>query len=186
MPLNHSSDPPRTLVERLEQLNDSLRTLGDRLKDAISSTIGDTVSEAVRDAVRGLLGSSPQAGFREQPRYQSFEDDWCDHEDHLWPHEPRRAFRHERELLPQPIVAGNPWGLAVTTMVQAGLSWMRRQSARFPVLTTLVTILSVGATALLAGPVLGTGAGVIATIAGLVLTADSVASTVGELATISD
>lgn len=60
----HSSparaDPPLTLAERLDRLNDTLQSLGQQLKDSIASAIGSTVAAAVRDGLRGLLGSEEE------------------------------------------------------------------------------------------------------------------------------
>jgi hypothetical protein len=187
MPRHRSADPPHTLVARLERLNDSLLTLGDRLKEAISSTIGEAASEAVRDAVLGLLGSSPQGGIRgdhPRPTYEE-EDDWAEH-DHLWPQEGRPTLAYGREPLGHPSRGDGPWGLALTAMAQAGLTWVRQNTTRRPFLTVVLAVLSAGATALLAGPALGAGAGVIASIAGLILIADSVAAAVGELTAIGN
>ena len=57
--MNHhygSPDPPRTLTERLANLNDNLQSLGERLKASIAAVVGDAFADAVRDSVRGLLG----------------------------------------------------------------------------------------------------------------------------------
>lgn len=183
MSRHRSADPPHTLIARLERLNDSLATLGDRLKDAISATIGEAASEAVRDAVRGLLGSSPQERFHghyTKPRYE--EDDWAEDDD-LWQHESRQNLACGREAVGHPARGDSPWGLALTAMAQAGLAWVRENTTRRPFLTAMLAVLSAGAAALLAGPVLGAGTGVLASIAGLIFTADAVTA-VGELAVI--
>src|SRR5262249_56829325 len=52
----HADPPPRTLTDRVRQLNDNLQHLAIRLKDAIAAAIGRAVADAVRDGVSGLLG----------------------------------------------------------------------------------------------------------------------------------
>src|ERR1700733_10628358 len=74
--------PPRTLADRLRELNESLRSLAVRQKDAIARAVGSMASDAVRDAVRCLLGDkhgrsedpdSFRGGFERQGR-NSFAD----------------------------------------------------------------------------------------------------------------
>jgi hypothetical protein len=54
---HYHADPPRTLAERLRQLNDNLKALGERLKSSIASVIGSTIADAVKDAVSKLLSA---------------------------------------------------------------------------------------------------------------------------------
>ena len=54
------ADPPLTLAERLDRLNNTLQSLGQQVKDAVASAIGTAVAGAVRDGVRGLLGAAQE------------------------------------------------------------------------------------------------------------------------------
>jgi hypothetical protein len=48
--------PPCTLADRLRNLNDHLKALARRLKDAIASAVSTAISQLIRDEVRRLLG----------------------------------------------------------------------------------------------------------------------------------
>ena len=179
--MNHpygSPDPPRTLADRLERLNDNLRTLGERLKASIAGVVGDAIADAARDAVRGLLGSkeAPADPYRDhrdhhaRSYYRDGEDDPWGEEDRGWEEE---FVPPARETPPTREVAGRRWRNAMSAAVQAALWFLRRQPRRRPVLTTLAVTLAAGVTGFIAGPVLAAGAGVLASVAGLLFTADA-------------
>ena len=179
--MNHpygSPDPPRTLADRLERLDDNLRTLGERLKASIASVVGDAIADAARDAVRGLLGSkeAPADPYRDHrdrraPDYYHDGDDdpWAE-EDHRWEEE---DFTPTREAPAMRQGAGRRWRNAMSAAVQAALWFLRRQPRRRPVLTTLAVTLAAGVTGFVAGPALAAGAGVLASLAGLLFTAEA-------------
>jgi hypothetical protein len=56
------ADPPRTLAERLRQLNDNLKALGERLKSSIASVIGSTIAEAVKTVTLAVGATAYVAG----------------------------------------------------------------------------------------------------------------------------
>src|SRR5262245_1197035 len=104
-PYRAHADPPRTLTDRLRQLNDDLQRLAVRLKDAIASAIGRAVADVVRDGVNGLLGGDDGPDHSRDdfdgPRFrrQGWDDD--EQEDDPWradelPIPPRRARTNSR------------------------------------------------------------------------------------------
>jgi hypothetical protein len=179
------ADPPRTLGERLEQLNDNLHSLSVRLKDAIASAVSTAIGEAIRDAVRSLLGKQeapdPDRSVFWPPEAQS--DLWNDSEESRWNEEddfqPRPQERPTERKQP-----ANRWGNALGMAVQTALWWMRQQPRRRPVLTTTLVALAAGVTAFLAGPALAAGVGVLASMASLFMTANTAKSAGDQLRTL--
>jgi hypothetical protein len=178
-PMNHyygSPDPPRTLAERLERLNDNLKTLGERLKASIAAVVGDAIAEAVRDAVRGLLGSKeapadPYRGYPAAGHYRDGEDDLWGEEDRRW--EDDEVYTPARKTTATRNGAAGRWREAMSAALQAALWFLKQQPRRRPILTTLAVTLAAGVTGFIAGPILAAGAGVLASVAGLLLTADA-------------
>jgi hypothetical protein len=170
------ADSPRTLGERLDRLNNTLQALAQQLKEAIAGAVSAAVAGAVRDAVRSLLGPADEpAEFRDRP-YRDWDptySDWDRPDRPLW-HEDQDD-PHDRRLEPASRQGiRSRWSEALGVAVQAGLCWLRHQPRRRPVLTAVVVALAAGLTALLAGPAVGAGAGVLASTAGLLLTADAI------------
>jgi hypothetical protein len=168
-------DPPRTLAERLEQLNDNLQSLGERLKDAIAGAVSAAVAAAIHDALRHLLGSRDGPN-REHPFIQrsDFDNGLCyEADESLWHQDdgfqPQLQDTHaQRQRTPTPKRFRNALGLALTTMW-----WLRQLPCRRPVLTTVAVAVAAGITAFLAGPTLAAGVGVLATTASLFLRANA-------------
>jgi hypothetical protein len=114
--MNHygSPDPPRTLAERLSRLNDSLQSLGERLKASIAGFLGDTIADAVRDSVRGLLGGREESHDPYRDRrdhhspgyYQEGEDDPWGDEDRGWREE---EFAPARPAAARVAAGATPW-----------------------------------------------------------------------------
>src|SRR5262249_42473908 len=83
----HADPPPKTLTDRVRQLNDNLQRLAVRWKDASAAAIGRAVADAVRDGVSGLLGveEQPQRGLEyhdDRHRFGRYDrDDQDDHRD---------------------------------------------------------------------------------------------------------
>jgi hypothetical protein len=177
--MNHyygSPDPPRTLAERLERLNDNLRSLGERLKASIAGVVGDAIADAVRDAVRGLLGSreTPADSYRDNHapgHYRDREDDPWGEEDRRW--EDEEVYTPARKTTATRNGAAGRWRGAMSAALQAALWFLKQQPRRRPILTTLAVTLAAGVTGFIAGPILAAGAGVLASVAGLLLTADA-------------
>jgi hypothetical protein len=171
------ADQRLTLGERLDRLNNTLQSLAQQLKDAIAGAISSAVAGAVRDAVHSLLGPADKpAEFRDRP-YRDWEDhtysDWDRPDRPLW-HEDHDDLRERRlESAPRRGISSR-WSEALGVAVQAGLCWLRHQPRRRPVLTAVVVAVAAGLTALLAGPAVGAGTGVLASTAGLLLTADAI------------
>jgi hypothetical protein len=184
--MNHygSPDPPRTLSERLERLNDNLQALGERLKASIAGLLGDTIADAVRDAVRGLLGGREESHDPYRDRRDHHAPGYYrEREDDPWGDEDRR--RREEDFAPArqaPAArtgAGHRWRNAANAALQAALWFVKRRPRRRPVLTTLAVTLAAGVTGFVASPLLAAGAGVFASVAGLVFTADAYQSAAG-------
>lgn len=181
--------PPLTLAERLEQLNDNLQEMGDRLKEAIAAAIGTTVADAVRDTVHNLLGGED----RGLPQHRdSWEDDNYRGGRRAWD-EPDDPWREPDPYDPQPLrrsvsprrVGSNRWGQALTAALQTSLWWLREQKSRRPVLATSAVALAAGVTAFFYGPALAAGVGVLASVVSLVLTTEGARSATEQLATMS-
>jgi hypothetical protein len=168
--------PPRTLVERLAQLNDSLQALGEKLKSTIASLIGSAIAEAIRDVVRSLLGSEQDS----PPRHFPDRLDGWDNTGQVWQDESPR-WSGEEDYYPAdrtaaPASKQNParrWRNACSAGLQTALWWLAHQSCRRPILTTVAVGLAAGVTGFVAGPALAAGVGVLASIASLLLTADA-------------
>lgn len=187
---DHQLGPPQTLAERLEQFNDNLHSLGDRLKQAIAQAIGTAVADAVRDAIRGLLGEpehvpgyqdhdwyEPDRSWRERSLDDPDRDRWRDREplEPQWQDQDTPAQRTSNSRLRQALALG----------LQSSLFWLRQQKTRRPVLTTSAIALAAGLTAYFYGPALAAGVGLLTSMAGLVLTAESASSAANQLAEIA-
>jgi hypothetical protein len=178
-------EPPRTLTERLHQLNDQLRSLGERLKASIAGLIGEAVADAVREAVRRLLGGRqmpPEGPFCEQrnPYGRSDHRDYRDDRmDDPWNEDDGRwSGDNDEGSIPVPSTAdadnpANRWRNAMRAGLQSLLFIIKHLPCRRPVVTAVCVTLAAGVTGFVAGPVLAAGAGVLASVAGLVLTAES-------------
>jgi hypothetical protein len=180
------ADPPRTLGERLEQLNDHLRSLGVRLKEAIANAVSSAAGDAIRDAVRGILGKQEAAdaeySYSRPPEAAS--GPWNDSEEFRWNEEddfhPRPQERITERKQPS-----NRWGNALGMAVQTALWWLRQQPRRRPVLTTTVVAVAAGVTAFIAGPAFAAGVGVLASAASLLMTANTARSAGEQLRTLA-
>jgi hypothetical protein len=175
-PWHAHADPPRTLGERLEQLNDNLQSLAQRLKDAIASAISSTIAATVRDLVRSLLGIQEDQrsdNYSLGQRWGNPHDEWYEPDDALWEEE-QEHLPVRRE--PSNEVANKGWQDAARAAVQAGLWWLRNYPCRRPILTTTLVALAAGGTALVAGPTFAACVSVVASVASLVLTADAARS----------
>jgi hypothetical protein len=176
------ADPP-TLADRLRALNDSLRSLAGRLKDAIASAVSSAIGSVIRDVLRKLLGAEGEPP--EQPRsfdqrfgqdrydpdhrLQRYEDDpW--HDDDSWHEDSHATISPSHDDSDEP----NRWGDALRATVQTALWWLRIQPFRRPLLTTTLVALTAGGAAFFAGPTLASCVSVIASVASLLLTAESV------------
>ena len=182
------ADPPQSLADRLQRLNDNLQGLAARLKDTIAQAVSSTISQVIRDLVRRLLGDQNHRSQEtdsygrsndtrdghsnrfdaHHPYWQEREDDpWADEERQEWsgPARSEAAPRSEQRM-PD----------AVRTAVQTALCWLQHQPFRRPLLSAVIVALTAGGTALIAGPTLAAGVGVIASIASLVMTTNSVRS----------
>jgi hypothetical protein len=183
------ADPPRTLAERLAQLNDNLQALGERLKASIAGVVGDAVADAVRDSVHSLLGGkeAPAHPYGDRPASNrcrehpdsKVDDPWSE-EDRRWADEDEEVYAPARERPSAGNVAGR-WHDALNAALQISLYFLKQQPRRRPVLTTVCVSVAAGVTAFVAGPVLAAGAGVLASLAGLILTA-AASQTAAELA----
>jgi hypothetical protein len=173
------ANPPMTLAERLDRLNDSLQSLGQQLREAVASAISTAVAGAVRDAIRGLLAPDEQPNdFQERPYQERYEPDYRG-----WDAPDRPGWYGEEDYPPadRPEPTRRPegsgrWSSALGVALQAGLCWLRHQPRRRPVLTAVLVAVAAGVAALLAGPAVGAGAGVLVSAAGLLLTADALST----------
>lgn len=179
------ADPPRTLPERLAQLNQNLQVMAGRLKDAIASVVGKMIGQAIRDVLRRMLGDQEQPGEPDRftgrfdresrdpygGRYERDHDAWYDDRDDPWSEENQEAVYSASA---SSIIMSSRWGDAFRTAAQTALWWLRTQPCRRPFLATTIVALTAGGTALFAGPTLAACVGVVASVASLLLTADSV------------
>jgi hypothetical protein len=153
---------PPTLTDRLQGLNENLRDLAMRLRDAIAQAVSRAVARAVRDLVRRLLD-------REGRLVREIDSD-----------SGSRA-TDESARLPPPdrtSCAGRSWKDAFRCAAQAALCCLRTRPTRRSVLATALVALVAGGTVLVAGPTFGHFVGVVASVASLVLTAESVRAAV--------
>jgi len=178
------SDPPRTLAQRIEKLNDNLEILRSQLKDEIAKAVSVAVADAVRDAVRSLLGRDTRMltqdptpdGLLEDRRWnepEEKEDLWQEEQDV----EPEEDF-----LVPHPTENTNRWQQALRTALSTGLWWLKRQSSSRPILTTALVAVAGGVTALLAGPAIAASAVALVSAASLVMTAETAGSATSGIA----
>jgi hypothetical protein len=147
--LSHA-DPPLTLAERLDRLNDTLQSLAHRLKESIAEAVGSAVAGAVRDGVRHLLGGAAAPAHLDHRPY--FEEPqapgWHDSAVPMW------ADQDDVGLLRRPQLPGRPtrgrWLEALGVALQAGLCWLGHQPRRSPALTVVTVAVATGVAALLA------------------------------------
>jgi hypothetical protein len=184
-----SLDPPLTLTERLSRLNDSLQSLGVRLKASIASLVGDAIGEAVRDSVRNLLGSkevpsNPYHDHRDHHApahsHDRVDNPWG--EEDRWSGTDDEVYATARDTPAAGSDKHNRWGNAMSAALQACLWFLKQQPRRRPLLTTVCVTLAAGVTGFIAGPLLAASAGVLASVASLLLTAES-SKSAAELAT---
>jgi hypothetical protein len=176
------ADPPRTLTERLRQLNDSLRSLGERLKASIAAVVGDAVADAVRDALHKLLGGNEASVLNERqdyrdrydyrdPRDSRLANPWRDDDDRR---SEDAAFRTQESRTPAKADGSSQrWRNALSAALQTALWWLKHQPTCRPVLTAVAVALAAGVTGFVAGPVIAAGAGVVASVGGLIFTANA-------------
>ncbi|MFO0881543.1 MAG: hypothetical protein U0840_29945 [Gemmataceae bacterium] len=170
-----SSDPPRTLAERLARLNDHLQALGDRLKASIASIVGGAIADAVSEAIRRLLGglepcTDPYRDRHGPTTYRDRADDTWGEKDRRWEDDEDSSPARGTPAPPRP--ASSRWGDALRAAAQAALWFLRQQPRRRPVLTAFAVTVAAGVTGFVAGPTLAVGASVLASVASLLLTID--------------
>jgi hypothetical protein len=157
---NWSARAARALSGHLDRLRDTLGTLGERLRQAITLAVGGTVAGAVQDAVRLLL-EAPEAPPWERPAYRSWRDPeeedetWYDPPDERGAEAPQSVVGDERPAAPADRRAR--WGQALAVGCQAIARWLRRQSGRLAGLQALGLGVVSALTAYLAGPVFVAG-----------------------------
>jgi len=184
--LLRQADPPRTLAERLEQLNDNLQSLGGRLKEAIASAVSTAVAQAIHDVVRNLLGPSeiPTLDHHYDPQDERL---WENDQDPRWTAEQDYYPAHPEPPVQHNWVHGpNRWRDALGMAVQTALWWVRQEPRRRTVLTTAAVAVAAGITAFIAGPVFGAGVGVLASAASLLVTANSASTATDHLRSLAE
>jgi hypothetical protein len=177
--------PGRLVRRHLDRLQASLETLGERLREAVSRVVGEAVADTVRELVRVLVSTPATAPFPRAP--EVLREDW---EERSW-HDPYRQpwdDVDEDEPLaayddivpaasPEALPVPARWSRAASVGCQAAAWWLRRQTGRFPVFTTLALGLAAALTAYVAGPlVVAGGAGVLGAVLGLLHLAQNVES----------
>jgi hypothetical protein len=185
-----TSLPGRLLRRHLDRLQTSLETLGERLRDAVSRVVGEAVADAVREVVRLLISlpttvpptHSPSV-HREEWERRSWHDpdrrSWDDEDEDLIPDYEEVASTSQRDDLPGPA----RWSPAMAVGCQAAAWWLRRQTGRFPVLTTMGLGLTAALAAYAAGPlVVAGGAGLLGAALGLMRLVEGVESGAAALA----
>jgi len=177
------SDPPRTLAQRIEKLNDNLENLRSQLKDEIARAVSVAVADAVRDAVRSLLGRDTSLLTQDPAPDDLLEDRrWNDpRKEDLWQEEQDVEPEEDYPVL-RPTENNNRWQQALRTALSTGLWWLKRQSSSRPILTTTLVALAGGITALLAGPAIAASAVALVSAASLVMTAETAGSAASGIA----
>ncbi|MFO0877877.1 MAG: hypothetical protein U0840_11030 [Gemmataceae bacterium] len=174
-----SSDPPRTLAERLARLSDHLQTLADRLRATIASLVGDTIGEVVHDLVRSLLGGKvslpdpcrDQWGHHDPASHRDQQDEPWYEEEVGW--EDAKVFKPAEASRPADRGQTQRWRNAVSAGLQAMLLFLKHLPRNRPVFATVAVALATGTTGFFAGPTLAAGAGVLTSVVSLLLTADA-------------
>jgi hypothetical protein len=171
MPLHLSWTAARRLLsQQLDRLQQTLATLGERVRESIAGAFGDRVAEVVRVTVRTVLDqlqdrSGPDRPPERLPRHYN--------PDHLFSEEdqpPEALFEDERWEEDKPLPAPEPippaprWRKLLSAALEA-LAWWLWRWPNSPLLTTLAAA-SIGGVLLCAGhPLLAGGAAVLASTA---------------------
>ena len=157
--------PGRLVRRHLDRLQASLETLGERLREAVSRLVGEAVADAVREGVRVLVSPPTTASFphapdvlREDWEQRTWHDSYRQPWDDMDEEEPIAAYDDCVSTEP-PAALPTPawWSRAAAVGCQAAAWWLRRQTSRFPVLTTLGLGCSAALTAYVAGPLIVAG-----------------------------
>jgi hypothetical protein len=174
------------LARHLTRLSETLETIGERLREAVSAAVGDTVSGIVRETVRALLADqpfvstssgtySPSPGQRRplcaRPDYPD-DEPWFDDPDGY------RSDDYYEEAPPAPRADATPTPSRVPRAFAVGihttLCWLRCRIGRFPVLTVIsVGLLAVAAT-FWGGPLAAAAVGLAGSAFGLLSLAEGV------------
>jgi len=188
------ADPPLTLTERLTQLNDNLQALDQRLKAAIGAAVGNAIAAAVRDTVRYLLGGKDTPGVERQSDHHDYRDDrdyrdecapdrWSE-DDSCWPQD-QEFFAPASKKPASHNTKSKRWSKALRAALQMALWWLKHQSGRRPILITVTVTLAASITALVAGPAIAAGVGVLTSVAGLLLTSNAASEATNRLADVA-
>jgi len=184
------ADPPRTLTQRIERLNDTLDNLRNQLKDEIARAVSMAVAEAIRDGIRAMLGRNANT-LEYRPTRETYTEDrrWNEppekdeppEEDELW-REDRYTEPQEERFAQRPSEGRSRWGQALGTAIQTGLFWLRRRTSSRPLLTAALVAVAGGVAAFFAGPTLAAGAVALASAASMFLTVETTGSVVNGIA----
>src|SRR2546423_1580426 len=132
---------PRFLLDRLDRLQETLQTIGQRLRDSIAQVVGTQVGEAVRDALEGVLhGRQPQDRALD---HHSYRPDPYRERDHLYDAREENGFWHDPERhtpepmlqperIPEPTPEPRPsrWKALLVGAVELATWWLRRGPQR--------------------------------------------------------
>src|SRR4051794_40102769 len=172
------------LTNSLDRLRHTLDTLGDRLRDAVSSAVGETVAGVVRHTMHALL-AGPANIPRDPPRYRHLPPN----PHPLWvsPQEPDDGqpfddldgeltdegdYPPAERVVPTPQPSRLPHALALGA--HTAFCWLRRGIGYFPVATACTVGLLTAAATYAGGPLAAAAIGLAGSAYSLLSLAESV------------
>jgi hypothetical protein len=174
------------LARHLTRLSETLETIGERLRDAVSAAVGETVAGIVRETVRAVLADrptvltsserySPSPG-RRRPLWtrpdDPDEEPWFDDPYGYPPNENYEA----APPAPRTDTTSAPSRLPRASAVgfQTALCWLRCRVGRFPVLTAVAVGLLTALATYAGGPLAAAAVGLAGSAFSLLSLAESV------------
>src|SRR5262245_33774773 len=189
----------RSLATQLDHLRQTLDNLGLRLRDAVTHAVGETVGAAVRQTLHAALAADSAPGEKYdrpvEPRYRD-PPAWPERQERSsWGPSSWDAYSgwHDAEdvdntacpegaSVPEP---EGPRGAAAHVLImgcQAAAWWLRRHSARRPLLAAVGVGAACAVAAYLGGPVVIAGVGLAGSALGLATLADAARASARALA----
>jgi hypothetical protein len=182
------------LARHLTRLSETLETIGERLREAVSAAVGETVAGIVRETIRSVLAGRPTVLTSSETYYSppgqrrtswtrpdyTDDDSWFDDPDGYPPDDyneaappaPRTNTTSAPSRLPRSIAVG----------FHTTLCWLRCRIGRFPVLTAISVGLLTTLATYTGGPLAAAVVGLAGSAFGLLSLAESVRTSAETLA----
>jgi hypothetical protein len=183
------------LARHLTRLSETLETISERLREAVSAAVGEAVAGIVRETIRSVLADRPTV-LTSSERYapspgqrrplwtrphEMDEEPWFDDPDGYPPDD----YNEAAPPAPRDDTTSAPSRLTRSIAVgfQTTLCWLRGRVGRFPVLTAISVGLLTALATYLGGPLAAAAVGLAGSAFGLLSLAEWVRTSADTLAT---